>query len=515
MRSPASRFPTSSSRTSCPGWRFSRGSSGRPPGPPIRRRARLLLLAVLLALDMLAGDVFSTATAIACGSLWILCEREPGTRPRELALFGGAVLLAMLAAAPQIVAAALWIPETGRAVVGMKLQESLFYSISPFRLLEFIVPYPFGPTFALEPREVFAHAIFRQKAEGLFATLYAGAFALIGAAGSPAEARRRSPVRTCPRAGGPGRLRDPEPSARAVGKDRLPARAAQSREVRRRSRAGARGSGRALPSTTSAGCRRARGVCSWPARGCVSSPRPPGSGPLASARSPCRRSGTLPARRGWRGRSSPSASRKAASSGWRRCSRWRRCASCRGRERPPAWRSSRSCRSRPTGGSRGSSPRMRSSRGLLSRCTWIGWIRAGNTGRWGPGVIVLFPNSSRLHSSNDPGTARVLPAELDPVHARPLEARDGLQRRLRFGRPLAAAEPAPPLPVRGRFPGRPAVLRRARAALGDPLPGSGAAAGLPSGARRRDDELGRARERRIRTSGSSRAGGRRREPSRP
>ncbi len=142
---------------------------------------RLVLLAVLLALDMLAGDVFSTATAIACGSLWILCEREPGTRPRELALFGGAVLLAMLAAAPQIVAAALWIPETGRAVVGMKLQESLFYSISPFRLLEFIVPYPFGPTFALEPQEVFAHAIFRQKAEGLFATLYAGAFALIGA----------------------------------------------------------------------------------------------------------------------------------------------------------------------------------------------------------------------------------------------------------------------------------------------------------------------------------------------
>ncbi len=87
----------------------------------------------------------------------------------------------MFAAAPQIVAAALWIPETGRAVVGMKLSESLFYSISPFRLLEFVVPYPFGPTFALEPEQVFAHAIFRQKAEGLFATLYAGAFAFIGA----------------------------------------------------------------------------------------------------------------------------------------------------------------------------------------------------------------------------------------------------------------------------------------------------------------------------------------------
>ena len=149
--------------------------------PSISATRKLLLISALLALNMLTGDVFSTATAIACGGLWILCEREPASRPRELALLGGAVLLAMIVAAPQIVAAALWIPETGRAVLGMKLQESLFYSIHPFRLLELVVPYPFGPTFALEPDEVFAHAIFRQKAEGLFATLYSGAFALIGA----------------------------------------------------------------------------------------------------------------------------------------------------------------------------------------------------------------------------------------------------------------------------------------------------------------------------------------------
>jgi hypothetical protein len=142
---------------------------------------KLLLLSVLFALDMLAGDVFSIATAIACGGLWILCESEPGRRPRELALFAGAVLLAAFAAAPQIVATALWIPETGRAIVGMKLSESLLYSISPFRLLELVVPYPFGRTFALDAQQVFARAVFRQKAEGLFATLYTGAFALIGA----------------------------------------------------------------------------------------------------------------------------------------------------------------------------------------------------------------------------------------------------------------------------------------------------------------------------------------------
>ncbi|HLN57559.1 MAG TPA: hypothetical protein VK416_03305, partial [Thermoanaerobaculia bacterium] len=139
------------------------------------------LLSLLFALEMLSGDVFSIATAIACGGLWILCESEPARQPRELALFAAAVLLAALAAAPQIVATALWIPETGRGVLGLKLRESLLFSISPFRLLELVVPYPFGSTFALEPRDVFARAIFHQKSVGLFATLYAGAFAVIGA----------------------------------------------------------------------------------------------------------------------------------------------------------------------------------------------------------------------------------------------------------------------------------------------------------------------------------------------
>jgi hypothetical protein len=142
---------------------------------------KLLFLSVLFALEMLAGDVFSVAMALACGSLWILLEEDRGRWPLEFALFGGSVLLASLAAAPQIAATALWIPETGRAVTGMNLEESLLYSISPFRLLELIVPYPFGSTSALDVSEVWARAIFHQKAVGLYATLYAGAFAVVGA----------------------------------------------------------------------------------------------------------------------------------------------------------------------------------------------------------------------------------------------------------------------------------------------------------------------------------------------
>jgi hypothetical protein len=149
--------------------------------PWISGARKLLFLSVLLALEMLAGDVFSVAMALASASLWILLEEDRGRWPLEFALLGGSVALASLAAAPQIVATVLWLPEIGRAVTGMNLEGSLLYSISPFRLLELIVPYPFGSTSALDVSQVWARAIFHQKAVGLYATLYAGAFAVVGA----------------------------------------------------------------------------------------------------------------------------------------------------------------------------------------------------------------------------------------------------------------------------------------------------------------------------------------------
>ncbi len=146
-----------------------------------RTAHKLLVLSALFGLEMLAGDVFSIAMAIACGSLWILLEMEPGRRVREFALLGGSLLLGALAAAPQIVATALWIPETGRNITGMKLREALQFSLSPFRLLELIVPYPFGSTFAMEVSQVWTRGVFHGKAIGLFSTLYAGGFAVVGA----------------------------------------------------------------------------------------------------------------------------------------------------------------------------------------------------------------------------------------------------------------------------------------------------------------------------------------------
>ena len=92
-----------------------------------------------------AADVFTIAIAIGCAALWIALEERPTRR----ALRGSGrsrrpSRLGALAAAPQIVATALWIPQTNRAVLGMKLSDAVYFSIHPWRLLELVVPYPFG-----------------------------------------------------------------------------------------------------------------------------------------------------------------------------------------------------------------------------------------------------------------------------------------------------------------------------------------------------------------------------------
>lgn len=141
--------------------------------------SRLLVLSSLLALDMLAADVFTIAMAIGCAVLWIGLEDGPVDRLHAMGRLGIAVVLASLAALPQIVATALWVPHTNRAVLGMKLSDVIFFSIHPWRLLELVIPYPFGPSWSLETREMWGTSVFRGRAMGIFPTLYAGSFAPI------------------------------------------------------------------------------------------------------------------------------------------------------------------------------------------------------------------------------------------------------------------------------------------------------------------------------------------------
>jgi len=152
--------------------------------PARSESGRLLLLSFLYGLTFLAGDVFTIGMALVSAVLWILIETAREGRPRALATLAASLLAAALLAAPQIVATALWIPETNRAVLGMKLSESLFFSVHPLRLIELAIPFPFGANWTLENAHVWGWPVFRGKAMGLFTTLYAGAFALIALAAS-------------------------------------------------------------------------------------------------------------------------------------------------------------------------------------------------------------------------------------------------------------------------------------------------------------------------------------------
>jgi hypothetical protein len=140
---------------------------------------KLLLLSLLFGLLFLAGDVFTSGMAIVSCALWTFVEEDRSKRAGSLVLLVLALVLAALIALPQILATSLWVRETNRAVVGMKLRDSLFFSIHPLRLLELLVPYPLGLTWTLQNSDVWGWTVFRGKAMGLFSTLYAGAFAVI------------------------------------------------------------------------------------------------------------------------------------------------------------------------------------------------------------------------------------------------------------------------------------------------------------------------------------------------
>ena len=143
------------------------------------RAGKVVFLSFLYGLLFLAGDVFTIGMAILGSFLWIVVETERRERWGELGLLAVSLALAGLLAAPQILATALWIPETNRAALGMQLRESLFFSIHPLRLVELVVPFPYGACWSLDDAAIWGWPVFRYKGMGMFTSLYAGAFAVI------------------------------------------------------------------------------------------------------------------------------------------------------------------------------------------------------------------------------------------------------------------------------------------------------------------------------------------------
>ncbi len=178
------------------------------------RAGQVLTLSVFFGLDFLAGEVFTIGMAIAAAILWIVAEVEAARRPRLALRLGAALGLGFLIGLPQILATYLWIPETDRAIRGVLLRDAVAFSVSPWRLFELVVPYPFGTTWKIDPAELWAYTVFHGKGVGLFATLYAGALAAIAVV---ATRRRRGSAPSRPAGPRPGKAAVPATEPRPPG----------------------------------------------------------------------------------------------------------------------------------------------------------------------------------------------------------------------------------------------------------------------------------------------------------
>lgn len=147
--------------------------------PRVSETGRAVSTGIVFGLIFLAGDVFAVALALLATVAWIALEVPREERARAGAAAAGSLLIGGLIAAPQIVGALHWVGETNRGVLGLKLGEVLLFSVSPFRLLELAVPYPFGSTWEVDHTRIWGWSVFRQKAVGLYSGLYCGALALI------------------------------------------------------------------------------------------------------------------------------------------------------------------------------------------------------------------------------------------------------------------------------------------------------------------------------------------------
>src|SRR6202022_525197 len=74
--------------------------------------SRILASSLFIGLALLAGDVFTTALALAASVLWILTEEKRASQAGVLTALAASTALGVLLALPQLVATLLWIPET-------------------------------------------------------------------------------------------------------------------------------------------------------------------------------------------------------------------------------------------------------------------------------------------------------------------------------------------------------------------------------------------------------------------
>lgn len=133
------------------------------------------VFSLVWGLDLLAGDVF-TAGLAAVGTALIVWQESPGgQRWISLARLFLASLPGFLLAAIQLVPALLFTPYTVRALGRFPLGVAFMWSVSPWRLLEFLSPFPFGN--AVSSMVVWGERLWYGKSTGFFNTFSMGTFA--------------------------------------------------------------------------------------------------------------------------------------------------------------------------------------------------------------------------------------------------------------------------------------------------------------------------------------------------
>jgi hypothetical protein len=141
--------------------------------PSARRGA---LLGAIWLVMLLAGDVVTCGLGFL-GSVLAFVEEDGPKRGRALASLGGGFLVGSLAGSIQIFPALLYTPLSVRALGRFTLQQSLLWSVHPWRFVELAVPFPFGNVAAAG--RVWGEKLWYGKASGFFLTLYMGIFAAL------------------------------------------------------------------------------------------------------------------------------------------------------------------------------------------------------------------------------------------------------------------------------------------------------------------------------------------------
>ena len=149
---------------------WSAGNLGRSGS---RRYAAIFGL--IFGCGLLVGDVFTSGLALFGACLLVVQETGAGERARRLGVLLLASAAGVLLAGVQIVPALLFVPHTVRALGRFPVRTAVTWSTSPWRLLEFLVPFPFGNA-AVSPR-VWGETLWSNKTAGFFQTLSPGVFA--------------------------------------------------------------------------------------------------------------------------------------------------------------------------------------------------------------------------------------------------------------------------------------------------------------------------------------------------